>query len=112
MILRKDLATIISDRFTQRGGKRIPKYLADWFIEYFFEALKIALSEDGYVKIRNYIVLERVESPEHIKKMPNGDIVTVPSRTRIRVRFNDKYVKDIENGIYKESIDRGNDSFK
>lgn len=106
MILRKDLATIISDRFTQRGGKRIPKYLADWFIEYFFEALKIALAEDGYVKIRNYVVIERVESPEHIKQIPTGKRIVVPARTRIRVRFNDKYIQDIEDGIYKESIDK------
>ena len=51
MLKRNDLARIISDRFTLRGGKRIPIYLGEWMIDYVFEAVKIALIEDGVVNI-------------------------------------------------------------
>lgn len=111
MISRKELARIVSDRFAGRGGKRIPLYLADWMIGYIFEAIKIALVEDGCVKIRDYMTIERVDVPEHKKMMPNGEWGIVPFKSRVRVKFSDAFVDDVNNGEYKEHIEKRHDDF-
>ena len=41
MLRKKDVARIIHDRFTLRGGARIPLYLGEWMIDYVFEAVII-----------------------------------------------------------------------
>ena len=102
MLRRKDLARIISDRFVLRGGRKIPLYLGEWMIDYVFEAIKIALIEDGGAAIKNYMAFTRVDIPEHEHRMPDGSIVTIPYKSKIRVEYKDKFLNDINKGEIKE----------
>lgn len=106
MLKRNDLARIISDRFTLRGGKRIPIYLGEWMIDYVFEAVKIALIEDGVVNIKNYMTFKRIDVPEHEHRMPDGTIATIPPKSKLRVEYKDGFMRDIRSGEIKE-IDNG-----
>ena len=106
MLRRNDLARIISDRFALRGGKRIPIYLGEWMIDYVFEAVKIALIEDGVVNIKNYMTFKRIDIPEHEHRMPDGTVATIPPKSKIRVECKDAFMKDIRTGEIKE-IDNG-----
>lgn len=106
MLKRNDLARIISDRFTLRGGKRIPIYLGEWMIDYVFEAVKIALIEDGVVNIKNYMTFKRIDVPEHKHRMPDGTIATIPPKSKLRVEYKDGFMRDIRSGEIKE-IDNG-----
>lgn len=106
MLRRNDLARIISDRFALRGGKRIPIYLGEWMIDYVFEAVKIALIEDGVVNIKNYMTFKRIDIPEHEHRMPDGTVATIPPKSKIRVEYKDAFMKDIRTGEIKE-IDNG-----
>lgn len=106
MLRKSDLARIISDRFALRGGKRIPIYLGEWVVDYVFEAVKIALIEDGVVNIKNYMTFRRVEIPEHEHRMPNGEVVIIPTRSKVRVEFKENFMKGINTGELKE-IDYG-----
>jgi len=106
MLRRNDIARIISDRFALRGGKRIPIYLGEWMIDYVFEAIKIALIEDGVVNIKNYMTFKKVDIPEHEHRMPNGTIAIIPQKSKIRVEYKENFMKDIQNEEIKE-LDHG-----
>ena len=106
MLRKGDLGRIISDRFALRGGKRIPFYLGEWMVDYVFEAIKIALIEDGVVNIKNYVTFRKIDIPEHEHRMPNGSIVTNPPSAKIRVEYKDNFMKDINRGEVKE-LDHG-----
>ena len=102
MLRRNDLARIISDRFSLRGGRRIPIYLGEWMIDYVFEAIKIALIEDGSVNIKNYMSFKRIDIPKHDHRMPDGAIATIPPKAKIRVEYKENFMKDINNSEIKE----------
>lgn len=106
MLRKNDLARIISDRFTLKGGKRIPIYLGEWMIDYVFEAIKIALIEDGAANIKNYMTFTRIDVPEHEHRMPNGVIATIPPKSKIRVEYKENFIKNIINDEIKE-LDHG-----
>ena len=108
MLSKSDIGRIISDRYTLREGKRIPQYLGTWIVDYVFEAIKIGLIEDGYVNLRNLASIKRIDIPEHEKKMPNGEIITVPLRSRVKVDFAQKFMDDINSGNIKETIEHDN----
>lgn len=108
MLSKTDLGKIISDRYTLRDGKRIPQYLGVWITDYVFEAIKIGLIEDGYVNLRNLVSIKRIDIPEHKKKMPSGEIITVPLKSKIKVEFASKFMEDINNGEIKETVKYGN----
>lgn len=106
MITRKDLGRIIGDRFTQRGGKRIPYYLGEWMVDYVFEAVKIGLVEDGVVNIRSVGTFRRVDVPEHKKRMPNDSYIIIPPKSKLKVEFRDSFVDDVNKEKYRETIDK------
>lgn len=107
MLRKNDLARIISDRFGLRGGKRIPIYLADWMIDYVFEAIKIALIEDDAVAVKNYAMFRRIDVPEHERRLPNGTVAIIPQRSKVRVEFKPSFLIDLANEEIKE-FDHGN----
>ena len=102
MLKRRDLGRIISERFTLRAGKPIPIYLGDWMVDYVFEAIKIALIEDGDVDIRNHVRIRRNDIPAHEKRLPNGNVVTIPYRAELNIQFKENFLNDVTNGNYVE----------
>lgn len=102
MYVKSDLARIINDRFTLRGGKRTPKYLAEWMVDYVFEAIKIALIEDGKVNIKNTMSFERIDVPEHEKLMPDRSTITIPARSKIRIKANQVFIDEVNSDEIKE----------
>lgn len=101
MLRKKDLARIIHDRFRLRGGAKIPLYLGEWFVDYVFEAIKIGLIEDGVVDIKGQAVIERIDVPEHQKRMPDGTYITIPEKSKIRVGWKPKFIDDVNKGEIK-----------
>lgn len=106
MLTRKDLGRIIGDRFTQRGGRRIPYYLGEWMVDYVFEAIKIGLVEDGIVNVRNVATFKRIDVPEHKKRMPDDTYITIPAKSKLRIEFKSQYVDDVNKEQYREVIDK------
>lgn len=106
MLTRKDLGRIISERFTQRGGRRIPRYLGEWMVDFVFEAIKIGLVEDGMVNIRNVASIKRIDVPEHQKRMPDDSYITIPAKSKLRVEFKNQFVDDVNKEQYREVIDK------
>lgn len=104
MFTKDDLGRIISERFTLRAGERIPKYLGKWMVDYVFEAIKIALIEDGYVNIKNQATIKRIDVPEHEKRMPNGDVIIIPTRAKLNVEWKPRFMEDLNIGEIKEII--------
>ncbi len=102
MLKKKDLARIIQDRFTLRGGTKIPLYLGEWMIDYVFEAIKIGLIEDGRVEIKNHANIERIDVPEHQKRMPDDSYITIPAKSKIRTEWKSRFVGDVNDGEIKE----------
>lgn len=102
MLNKADISRIISDRYTLRGGERIPKYLARWMIDYVLTAIKIGVIEDGVVDLDQHFVFERIDVPEHEKRMPDGTYVTVRPKSKIRVTPKPKFLEDINTGEVKE----------
>lgn len=107
MYTKDDIGRIISDRFVQRGGKGIPYYLARWMVDYVFEAIKIALIEDGKVGVRNLCTITRIDVPAHTRLLPNGTVANVAPKVKIKVDFSDKYLDDVFNGKFEE-VDKTN----
>lgn len=103
MYVKRDLAKIINDRFSLRGGKNVPLYLAEWMVDYVFEAIKIALIEDGKVNIKNTVSFERIDVPEHEKLMPDRSTITIPARSKIRIKANPTLVEEVNSDEIKES---------
>lgn len=106
MLRKKDIARIIHDRYRLRGGVKIPLYLGEWMVDYVFSAIQFGLIEDGCVDIANTVTFERVDVPEHKKRMPDDTYVTTPAKTKIRTRWKTRFKQDIFNGEAKE-IDYG-----
>lgn len=102
MLKKKDIARIIHDRYCLRGGVRIPLYLGEWMIDYVLEAIKIGLIEDGCVDISNGVTIQRVDVPEHQKRMPDDSYVTTPAKTKIRTKWKPRFKEDVYNGEIKE----------
>lgn len=102
MLRKKDVARIIHDRFTLRGGARIPLYLGEWMIDYVFEAIKIGLIEDGCVDIKSHAVIQRVDVPEHQKRMPDDTYITIPAKAKIRTEWKARFLGDVNDGEIKE----------
>lgn len=95
MFTRKDMANVISERFADKNGKRIPKYFAELMVDYVVEAIKIGLIEDGVVCVMDRLIFERIDVPSHKKKMPNGSIIDVPDNVRIKLRPSKTYITEI-----------------
>ena len=107
MLRKKDIARIIHDRYCLRGGTRIPLYLGEWMVDYVFDAIKLGLIEDGCVDISNTVTIERVDVPEHQKRMPDDTYATIPAKTKVRSRWKTRFKNDVRKGEVKE-FDRGN----
>jgi len=102
MLKRNDLGRIISERFALRGGKRIPRYLGDWMVDYVFEAIKIGLIEDGAVDIAGHVFIEKVDVPEHQKRMPDDSYITIPAKSKLHTEWRSRFKQDINKGEIKE----------
>lgn len=106
MLNKTDIARIISDRYTLRGGERIPIYLGEWMVDYVLGAIKLGLIEDGVVDLKHHILFERVDVPEHEKRMPDGTYKTIEPKSKIRVQFKPRFISDINKEEVKEIYHR------
>lgn len=102
MLNKTDIARIISDRYTLRGGTRIPLYLAEWMIDYVFSAIKLGVIEDGVVDLKQHVIFERVDVPEHEKKMPDGTYINIPEKSKMRIKAKPRFLEEINNEEVKE----------
>lgn len=103
MLTKKELGKIISERFKLRGGKKIYPYLGEWMVDYVFEAIKIALIDDGGVNIRGVFTAERIDVPTHTHKMPDGRDIIIPAKSKVRLKFAPKFLEDVNNDETKET---------
>lgn len=106
MLNKTDIARIISDRYTLRGGRRIPIYLGEWMVDYVMTAIKLGLVEDGVVDLKQHMVFERKDIPEHEKRMPDGSYINIPARSKIKVRLKPKFIDDVKSEDVKEIFHR------
>ena len=106
MLNKYGIARIISDRYTLRGGERIPIYLAEWMVDYVLNAIKIGVIEDGVVDLKQHISFERIDVPEHEKRMPDGTYATIPARSKVRVQLKPRFLDDVNREEVKEIYHR------
>lgn len=104
MLRKKDIARIIHDRYRLRGGIKIPLYLGEWMVDYVFSAIQFGLIEDGCVDIANTVTFERVDVPEHKKRMPDDTYVIVPFKSKVRVEKKERFASDVTNEVRKRNM--------
>lgn len=71
-------------------------------IDYVFEAIKIGLIEDGSVDIKNHLFIEKIDVPEHDKRLPNDTYITIPAKTKLHTEWRSRFISDINDGEIKE----------
>ncbi len=96
MYTKKELAVIIKDLAVNDTGKSLGKFTAQSMIDYVMKAIKAGLKEDGIVYIKPDIVIERVDVPEHEKKLPTGEIVTVPEKVKLKFKPKQSMLDEIQ----------------
>ena len=112
MLRKKDIARIIHDKYKLRNGYQIPLYLAEWMIDYVFEALKLGLIEDGVVDLVGYGTFQRVDVPEHTKRLPNDSYTTISAKSKVRTKWKPQFLKDVTNGEIKEKCNARRKKFR
>ena len=102
MLNKTDIARIISDRYKLRGGKHIPIYLGEWMVDYVMSAIKIGVIEDGVVDLKQHMSFQRIDIPEHEKRMPDGTYATIPAKSKVKVQLKPNFINDVNCDEIKE----------
>jgi hypothetical protein len=81
----------VVENFARRIGST--KQDAEQILAIFFDMTRDYIYEYGMFHYKSELQIDTDFVPTHKKQLPNGDIVTVPDRNRLKVKLMENYKK-------------------